>query len=448
MRSYTIIKFISKSLILFSVFVTVISLGIFVYDHNKASADDAVVSVAISGYQSEINYSPGTIQDIPLGTISSSISGLHHISIFVGKANYTFSPSNTEAGKNQICAAANEKKDIYLMGQITCPTTGACTDSTKNWTTSTTTTAGRHQIFAVAMNRDTSSSGCSAAAISGWSSPTTQINLVAPIPAGTNSDKIHLEGFTVNGSAITDLNKLKKGEKVTFHARVDTFPSDVTEPINHVSLLISKPEYTNDPPEYSSGLGRETLCTEATHSGECLHLCPISLYKSCNTTTGVCEPFEWTPTNTGQHRLIVMAMTTPDGTVCQPAGVAGFNGSQVVRVLNEDGSDPDAGDGDSDISPPVGSIKLKDPLAGKIESTTALVNLIFRLLMDLTAACSVLSIIIGGIYYITSTNNPANAEKGKKAIVYAIIGIIMVALLYPIEFAVIEIIKRITTGHP
>lgn len=60
-----------------------------------------------------------------------------------------------------------------------------------------------------------------------------------------------------------------------------------------------------------------------------------------------------------------------------------------------------------------------------------LIDLLSRLagnLMFVAGALAVIFIIIGGLYYITSSGNPERTEKGKKVIISTIIGIVVISL--------------------
>ena len=57
---------------------------------------------------------------------------------------------------------------------------------------------------------------------------------------------------------------------------------------------------------------------------------------------------------------------------------------------------------------------------------------VVQLLLFFAGGVAVLFIIIGGFFYITAQGNEEQAEKGKKALINAIIGIIIVILSYTI----------------
>lgn len=67
-----------------------------------------------------------------------------------------------------------------------------------------------------------------------------------------------------------------------------------------------------------------------------------------------------------------------------------------------------------------------DPATGKtVNSIVALIINIFSLIVGVTA---VIMIIVGGFKYITSTGDSASINSAKNTILYAIVGLIVVAL--------------------
>ncbi len=61
-----------------------------------------------------------------------------------------------------------------------------------------------------------------------------------------------------------------------------------------------------------------------------------------------------------------------------------------------------------------------------------ILNNIIDLMLGLSGTIAMLYIIIGGYQYITSAGNPALAEKGKKTLTNAIIGLVIIILSYVI----------------
>jgi hypothetical protein len=70
-------------------------------------------------------------------------------------------------------------------------------------------------------------------------------------------------------------------------------------------------------------------------------------------------------------------------------------------------------------------------LAGE-SSLPLLILDVVQLLLFFAGGIAVLFIIIGGFFYITAQGNEEQAEKGKKALINAIIGIVIVIMAYAI----------------
>jgi hypothetical protein len=74
---------------------------------------------------------------------------------------------------------------------------------------------------------------------------------------------------------------------------------------------------------------------------------------------------------------------------------------------------------------------------GDLSVAEVLTNLI-NWVLGFTAAVAVLFLIIGGLQYITSSGNKDRAEGAKKTILYAVIGLIVVAL----SFVIVAFVSR------
>lgn len=65
-----------------------------------------------------------------------------------------------------------------------------------------------------------------------------------------------------------------------------------------------------------------------------------------------------------------------------------------------------------------------------LPSTTSLDDVIQDIttwILGLAGAVAVLFLIIGGVQYVISAGNPTSAEKAKKTIIFALIGIVIIA---------------------
>lgn len=67
-----------------------------------------------------------------------------------------------------------------------------------------------------------------------------------------------------------------------------------------------------------------------------------------------------------------------------------------------------------------------------VNSLSELITTVIKILLFFAGSVAVLFVIIGGFWYITAQGNTEQAEKGKTALVNAIIGIVLVSLAYVI----------------
>lgn len=70
---------------------------------------------------------------------------------------------------------------------------------------------------------------------------------------------------------------------------------------------------------------------------------------------------------------------------------------------------------------------------------------IIRGLFTIAGVLAVLYIILAGYQYITSAGDPAKAEKARNGVLYAVIGIVVIALSYAIVNAVTDVIRNVRT---
>ncbi len=81
---------------------------------------------------------------------------------------------------------------------------------------------------------------------------------------------------------------------------------------------------------------------------------------------------------------------------------------------------------------------------GSLSSSGSLKELIFyaiNLMLMFAAAIAVVFVIIGGYYYITSGGNEEQSEKGKKTLINAVIGIIVIVLSYAIINVIVSLVS-------
>ncbi len=104
--------------------------------------------------------------------------------------------------------------------------------------------------------------------------------------------------------------------------------------------------------------------------------------------------------------------------------------------------------GDGKIRDGLEAIKGEFNTTGDIAGATSIGGLIvgvIRFLLALLLALAVLMIIIGGFIYLTSAGNEDKAKNGRKTVMYAIYGLIIVILSYML----VNVVERaISTGNP
>jgi hypothetical protein len=66
---------------------------------------------------------------------------------------------------------------------------------------------------------------------------------------------------------------------------------------------------------------------------------------------------------------------------------------------------------------------VPDPVKGP--SAAQLIANVTNILFFVLGAGSVIAIIVGGIMFATSAGNPEQAKKGREAVIYAVIGIVI-----------------------
>jgi hypothetical protein len=76
----------------------------------------------------------------------------------------------------------------------------------------------------------------------------------------------------------------------------------------------------------------------------------------------------------------------------------------------------------------------------KISSLTGLVSAIIDWLLVLAGALAVIAIIYSGLMYITSGGDTAKAENAKKNLIWAIIGVVVIALALVIVNTVVNVV--------
>lgn len=75
-----------------------------------------------------------------------------------------------------------------------------------------------------------------------------------------------------------------------------------------------------------------------------------------------------------------------------------------------------------------------------------LIKTVINWALGITFAIAVLFLIIGGFWYITASGNEEQADKGKKTILNALIGVVVIILSYVIVNVVTNLVSSTNVG--
>jgi Cys-rich repeat protein len=78
----------------------------------------------------------------------------------------------------------------------------------------------------------------------------------------------------------------------------------------------------------------------------------------------------------------------------------------------------------------------------KIDTLGQLIKTVLQYLLYLAGAIAVIFIVVGGYQYITAAGNEESAEKGKKTLINALIGLIAIVM----AFAIVQIVTNTLTN--
>jgi hypothetical protein len=182
--------------------------------------------------------------------------------------------------------------------------------------------------------------------------------------------------------------------------------------------------------------------------------CDASKNLVCDPGTYTCQPNKSSGGNTsgGGNGLLGASCSQTDdkpcdaskNLVCDPDTYT----CQAQKVNGGGNGGPNPGGTGSAIQCPTGTENLNGfcvPKSGyntkSIAGTSTLADLILTVinyLLILSGMIAVIALIVGGFWYITAAGNEEQVEKGRKAIVNAIIGLIVVILAYAIVNIVIQ----------
>ena len=102
----------------------------------------------------------------------------------------------------------------------------------------------------------------------------------------------------------------------------------------------------------------------------------------------------------------------------------------------------DVNEGGSLIDPRKYNTGASDKAVNSLPQT--LISNVIALIIGVLGVAAVLAIIYGGILYVTAAGDPEKAERGKRAIMYAVIGILIASASYMIYLLVT---KGVQTGQ-
>lgn len=94
-------------------------------------------------------------------------------------------------------------------------------------------------------------------------------------------------------------------------------------------------------------------------------------------------------------------------------------------------------------SNPLGVICPPDGVPTEASSIGSIINLVIKILMAVGFLLAFIYLLLGGISYITSNGEPAKTAAAQRKIIYAVIGVVVVAL----SFAILTLVENIT-GAP
>ncbi len=144
----------------------------------------------------------------------------------------------------------------------------------------------------------------------------------------------------------------------------------------------------------------------------------------------------------------------PGGAASGPAGAAGTKAGNASTTAAQGPAAVSSGNcvkqfGEGYVTIPGTSICVpKGPgsegtIAGS-DSIFKIIAVVIRILLILAGALAVLFLIIGGFWYLTSAGNEEQATKGKKALMYSILGLVIIVLSY----SIVSIVVRTLTSTP
>lgn len=389
---------------------------------NKTSADETAlmpvsVSINISISQAPADSHTNIPIDVavsPDGYVDRIYEIIDHVSIYAArpgqKIDLTYSAENQTLLCSKI-ASGEITKISESMYQ------GDGTWSQANWEAPNTT--GMRQVLGVAYASGTT---CKPANLKGWSRPDVN-SFINIYKATVSSGEIDL----------STQSPIMKNSPLTVQASMED-----PRGVDHISILILRQgtiEYENIAPEtacYGAGQVRAIISCTA---------------ESCDGTAVVTGGLD----QTGLHRVVALAMSSPVSTACAQANILSMNKENIITVT--DATDPN-GDGQ-----PGGSENGGGDGSGTTFSTPKIENVttvktfsdvltkINWVAYALTGIIVLSTLIFSGITYIVAAGDEEKVKRAKKAMVYGITSAVIIFLAYFIvSFSLVTIkeLKLIT----
>jgi hypothetical protein len=209
-------------------------------------------------------------------------------------------------------------------------------------------------------------------------------------------------------------------------------------------------------------------CTSGSYCNPSNNMCEsLRAGVDCSKDSGVCQPDKSGLTCNG---TTCVSANTTNGKSCSngtcPSGYYCNAGCACVSGTSKDVCGSGDGGIGASVSPPSGSGGTGNIDCGQLQNVNGvcvpksgfdtnsiagvsdwqtLILKVLQWLMILVGVVAVVAIVIGGFWYITSGGNEETAEKGRKMLINAIIGLIIVILAYTIVTVLTNLITRTPT---
>lgn len=227
---------------------------------------------------------------------------------------------------------------------------------------------------------------------------------------------------TENGITVTAPSSFDQNTDTTINLS-STLPN-----IAEIELFVSKSsEITNH--VYGDYSSTSTICSAITNAGD-TNNCALCHPTTSHCNSGQCTPVSINLSEIGQHRIVAVALNTKGMTLgCSTSSVLGINNGNIITVNA-------AANPATPASPPlINSISTGAAVNTLDDLFNRIINNIFPVIIAIGAF---FAIVAGGFYYISSEGDSSKAEIGKKAVIYAIIGLVLAILSYAIITAIIN----------